>query len=113
MIDANFLNELCDVIAQRVREKPKGSYVSGLATKGLASIRAKITEESGELVEASEQLGRQKKTGVPPKEGTTATFSRNDIIWEAADLLFHMLVLLEVHGIPFNDVLTELKGRRK
>ena|SRR3989338_4765254 len=95
MTETEYLDELCAVIASRVKENPKGSYVSGLVAKGLDAVRDKIDEESSELVEASMEKGRK------------------DIVWEAADLLFHMLVLLEAHGIPFSDVVAELKSRQR
>lgn len=95
IMESAVLEELCGVIAERVKNRPKGSYVAKLVEEGLPAIRAKITEESGELVEASEIKGR------------------GEIVWEAADLLFHMIVLLEAHGIPFDEILQELKRRRK
>ncbi len=94
-MDIEFLDELSGIIAQRVKEKPAGSYVHKLTSEGPSAVRAKITEEAAELVEASELKDRK------------------EIVWEAADLLFHMMVLLEVHGISLGEIVDELKKRQK
>lgn len=64
-----------------------------LLTGGVAAIGAKVTEEAGELVQAA------------------AAESRDRVVSEAADLLYHTLVLLVSRDVPLADVELEL-GRR-
>ncbi len=81
------------IIAKRARERPEKSYVVSLLDKGFAKINEKITEESGELVEA-----------LP--EGDAAHTAH-----EAADLIFHVLVGLQAAGVPVDSVFGELRRR--
>jgi phosphoribosyl-ATP pyrophosphohydrolase/phosphoribosyl-AMP cyclohydrolase len=87
------LNELERVIAARRATGGERSYTRQLLDAGWAKIRAKIGEESAELAEA-----------LP--EGDRAHTAH-----EAADLLFHVLVGLAQAGIPFAEVLAELRRR--
>ena len=64
-----------------------------LMAKGVAAINAKITEEASELAEA----GKEKKDA--------------DVVYEAADLIFHLLVLLGFRDIAITDVYQELARR--
>lgn len=87
------LQQIFDVIRDR-RANPKAdSYVSGLFTKGQDQILKKVGEEATELVMAS-------KNGRP-----------DEIIYEAADLWFHTLVMLGYHGIAPSEVARELRKR--
>jgi len=87
------LQQIFEVIKDRqVRPQPD-SYVSGLFAKGQDQMLKKIGEEATELVVAS-------KNGSP-----------EEIIYEAADLWFHMLVLLGYHGIAPSEVARELRKR--
>ncbi len=81
------------MVESRKREPSARSYTSTLLTGGVAVIGAKVTEEAGELVQAA------------------ATESRDRVVSEAADLLYHTLVLLVSRGVPLTDVEREL-GRR-
>ena len=85
------LAELAALIAQRRKEKPEGSYTAYLFQEGPEKIRKKTGEEAVELI-----LAR----------------TPHEIVYEAADLLYHMLVFLEAEGIALADVLEELKSRR-
>lgn len=86
------LCELVEVIAERKKNPVEGgSYVSGLV-KERGKIVEKLEEELEELIEAEKE---------------------NEIAWEAADLLFFMLVYLENRGVSFSSVLSELKRRRR
>ncbi len=87
------LNELIEVIKDRKLNPKNGSYTSKLVNDQKAII-AKLREELDEFIEAGEK--KEKK----------------EIVWEAADLLFFMLVYLENKNIKFSDVLMELKRRR-
>jgi phosphoribosyl-ATP pyrophosphohydrolase len=86
------------VIAQRRDEAVSGkkSYVASLLEKGVPKISEKIMEEAAEVVEAA---------GEPGSEG------REHLVKEAADLVFHLLVMLGHARIDFSDVEAEL-GKR-
>ena len=86
------LTKLREVVAQRRRELPEGSYTTLLFQKGEDKIRKKTGEEAIELLLAT---------------------TRKDIVYEAADLIYHLMVLLEVKGIPIDDVMGELESRMK
>ncbi|MDR1931603.1 MAG: phosphoribosyl-ATP diphosphatase [Spirochaetales bacterium] len=87
----DILNELTALIARRKQEKTEGSYTTYLFQAGNEKIRKKTGEEAVELI-----LAREK----------------DEIIYEAADLIYHMLVFLEAEEIPLALVLNELKSRR-
>lgn len=87
------LDRLAATIASRRTADPDSSYVAALFAKGLPKIAQKLGEEAVETVIAA--LGGDAKA-------TTG---------EAADLLFHLLVLLEASDIPLADVLAELDRR--
>ncbi len=89
-----FPDELWRVFRQRTREMPRGSYVARLL-KNPDLARKKVGEEAVELVLAS--------------EGT----NRGQLVREAADLMFHTLLLLYEKGVSFNDVQRELGRRRR
>ena len=89
------IEELYEVVLDRKKRPREGSYVSTLMAAGQGRILEKISEESGEVIEAAE-VG-----------------SKADLIHEAADLFFHLLVLLGYKGITPGDVQEELKRRRK
>ncbi|MEY2927710.1 MAG: hypothetical protein RL367_2187 [Pseudomonadota bacterium] len=87
------LNRLEKVIAQRRTGDPASSYVARLSAAGRAKIAQKLGEEAVEAVIAAIQGDAKALTG------------------EAADLIFHLLVLLADAGIAFEDVLAELDRR--
>ncbi len=91
----SFLVYLQDIIDQRKAEMPEGSYTSGLFQKGLNDIARKVGEEAVELV--IESSGR----------------NENTFLNEAADLLYHMLVLLSARNCRIEDVIEVLKLRHK
>ena len=88
-----FLNELSALIATRQHEMPAGSYTTSLFAEGKARIAQKVGEEGVELA-----LARMKDDG-------------EEIVNEAADLLFHMLVLLQDAGLELGDVIQVLQAR--
>lgn len=83
------LPELYQVIAGRFINPVPGSYTATLDSK---KVREKLLEEVQEVVEAR---------------------SREEVIWEAADLLYFLTVLLQKEGVLIDDVLMELQLRRK
>ena len=88
-----FLLELEEVLRGRRTASPDGSYTARLLAGGVDAIGAKVREEAGELVDAAGGDG--------------------DVVHEAADLLYHALVLLVHAGVPLGDVLDELERRRR
>ncbi len=87
------LNKLAQVLEARKGADPESSYVARLYDKGLDAILKKIGEEATELVMAA-------KDGEAEK-----------IVYEAADLWFHTLVLLAAQGLGPQQVLAELERR--
>jgi len=87
------LKRLEATISQRQGAAAGSSYVASLNAKGIDAILKKIGEEATETIIAA-------KSG-----------ARDKIIYETADLLFHMLVLLQHQDIAFDDVLAELARR--
>jgi phosphoribosyl-ATP pyrophosphohydrolase/phosphoribosyl-AMP cyclohydrolase len=88
-----FLGQLERVIAQRIATRPPGSYTAKLLAEGTRRIAQKVGEEGLELALA----------GVAQSDP--------EIIGEAADLLYHMLLLLKVKGLSLSQVIVELETR--
>lgn len=88
-----FLHQLQDIIASRRTAATESSYTAALLAAGPRRIAQKVGEEGVELALA----------GVGDDRGA--------IIAEAADLVYHMLVLLTVHDVGLRDVVTELERR--
>jgi phosphoribosyl-ATP pyrophosphohydrolase len=80
-------------IAERRAADPASSYVAKLNAKGLNKIAQKLGEEATETVIAALTEGRE------------------ELVGEAADLLFHLIVLLNAKSVPLSDVLAELDRR--
>ena len=91
----DFLHELEAVIEQRRDDLAEGSYVSKLYSKGINKIAQKVGEEAVETVIAA-------------KDDDIEAF-RN----EAADLLFHYLILLQARDTRLEDIVAVLKERRR
>ena len=87
------LTRLEATIAARLQADPAQSYVASLAARGLPVIAKKLGEEATETVIAALSGSREELTG------------------EAADLLFHLLVLLAAKGVPLAEVAAELDRR--
>ena len=87
------LTRLEAVIAQRRAASPDSSYVAKLHAKGLPKIAQKVGEEATETVIAA-------LTGDPA-----------ELTGEAADLLFHLVVLLGAKDVALSDVMAELDRR--
>ena len=88
-----FLSYLQDVIDQRKREMPEGSYTTSLFTKGTRKITQKVGEEAVETI-----------------IGAMANDDEN-FIYESADLVYHLMVLLTHKGFRIEDIAAELKSR--
>jgi len=91
---AAIVDKLFDVLCKRRDESdPAKSYTRSLLDKGFPKIEAKISEESGELLEV------------------LAAGEESKVVHESVDLLFHMLVGLCARGIEIDDVWDELDRR--
>ncbi|MBD8027797.1 bifunctional phosphoribosyl-AMP cyclohydrolase/phosphoribosyl-ATP diphosphatase HisIE [Ureibacillus sp. Re31] len=86
---------LADVIRQREMEMPVGAYTTYLFEKGIDKICKKVGEEATEVV-----IGAKNRDA-------------EEVKWEAADLLYHLLVLLQEQKINVYDVLKVLKVRHE
>lgn len=91
----NFLLELEQVIVDRKNNRSEKSYTSSLFDKGINKIAQKVGEEAVELV-------------IESKDDNKDLF-----LGEAADLLFHYLILLQAKDHSLNDVIEVLKGRHR
>jgi phosphoribosyl-ATP pyrophosphohydrolase/phosphoribosyl-AMP cyclohydrolase len=88
--DKNFrLEDLYDVVKDRLENPVQGSYTATL-TKEI--LNKKILEEAGEITKAKE---------------------KEEIIWEAADVLYFLTVMLAKNNVSISDVIEELRRRRK
>lgn len=90
----NELAELDTVIAERVRDRPVGSYTTQLLDGGVRRIAQKVGEEGVETALAAVS-----------EDGAA-------LLGEAADLLYHLLVLLRARGLGLPDVMRTLVARR-
>lgn len=95
MTSDDFLARLEGVIAERFAEPSEASYTSKLARAGTRRIAQKVGEEGVETALAA------------------ATGSRDEVIAEAADLVYHLLVLLADRKIGLDDVIAELERRHR
>jgi phosphoribosyl-AMP cyclohydrolase / phosphoribosyl-ATP pyrophosphohydrolase len=91
----HLLQRLAATVAQRATERPAGSYTVQLLAAGLPKVSQKVGEEAIEVVVAanSEDAGR--------------------LASETADLLYHLLVLLQARGVPLDTVWRELDQRTR
>ncbi|MGY8767972.1 MAG: phosphoribosyl-ATP diphosphatase [Pirellulales bacterium] len=90
------LAQLMAVIEDRKQNPPEKSYTTKLFNGGVEKIGEKITEEAAEVVEAA---------GEPGTEG------RDHLIYEAADLIYHLFVMLGHKEIALTEVESELARR--
>jgi phosphoribosyl-AMP cyclohydrolase / phosphoribosyl-ATP pyrophosphohydrolase len=89
------LSRLAHVIASRAAIRPQGSYTAQLLAGGVAKISQKVGEEAVEVVVAANSEDDERLAS------------------EAADLLYHLLVLLQARGVPLDAVWKELERREK
>lgn len=88
-----FIRSLSDLIARRHAEMPEDSYTTRLFIKGVKKIAQKVGEEAVE-------------SAIEAVDG-----NRDRFIYEAADLMYHYLVLLEQMGVTLPDIERELRKR--
>ncbi len=87
------ITQLEAVIAQRQADMPEGSYTTYLFDKGQDKILKKVGEEAAETIIASKNNDSE------------------ELVAEASDLIYHLMVLLAHHGIPFSQIEAELERR--
>src|ERR1700736_1471825 len=90
-----FLSKLEEVVKQRIVARPEGSYTTKLLAEGTRRIAQKVGEEGLELALAA------------------VAQSDEEIIGEAADLLFHLMLLLQVKELSLAKVVAELELRHE
>lgn len=95
-----WLESLWSTIASRAAERPAGSYTTSLLDGGVDAVGRKVTEEATEVLLAA------KDDAVASSAAT-----RDALAGEAADLLYHALVLLAERGLPPSTVIDTLRGR--
>jgi len=91
--DGRMLERIFEVIKERIRNPQKGSYVSKMVARGEDAILKKIGEEATELVLAAKSEDAK------------------NIIWEAADVIFHVMVLFGQKKLEVKEVFKELENR--
>ena len=89
----NYLTDLQKIIQSKKNGDPNQSYTAQLFFKGLNEIQKKFCEEAIELIIAS------------------ASKNKTQTIYESADVLFHLLVLLTENNISIEEIVDELKKR--
>ena len=91
----NFLDGLYAIIKERILLQSENSYTYKLHLKGLDEIIKKFGEESIEVILAAKHQ------------------DKNNLVYEIADLFYHLTVLMVEKNISYNEVIKELKSRRK
>ncbi len=92
---SDFLIQLQSIIKDRAKNPSNESYTSQLIESGIDRVLRKVGEESAELIIASKN------------------HDSLEIKNEAADLVYHLLVLLEMEGLSFSDVVATLEQRHR
>ncbi|MBC7417129.1 MAG: bifunctional phosphoribosyl-AMP cyclohydrolase/phosphoribosyl-ATP diphosphatase HisIE [Pedobacter sp.] len=91
----NFIFELENIITDRYENPVEGSYINKMQKKGINKIAQKVGEEGVETVIAA------------------LAESREELVGEAADLVFHLLFLLKEKGLSIKDISEKLVERHK
>ncbi|RBP91403.1 phosphoribosyl-ATP pyrophosphatase /phosphoribosyl-AMP cyclohydrolase [Cytobacillus firmus] len=93
--DYEILYTLEKVIEEREQTRPEGAYTTYLFEKGVDKILKKVGEESAEVIIAAKNR------------------DKDELKWEAADLIYHLMVLLREQELPFSEVLKVLNKRHE
>ena len=91
--DIAFLEDLEIIVNDRLKDPSEDSYTARLATAGMKRIAQKVGEEGVELALAA------------------AVGDKDEVIDEAADLLYHVIVLLKVQDLGLKDICDRLQTR--
>lgn len=89
------LKKLEQVIINREKERPEGAYTTYLFEEGVDKILKKVGEEAAEVIIAAKNRNQE------------------ELKWETADLLYHLLVLMVEQKLPFTEVLGVLEERHQ
>jgi phosphoribosyl-ATP pyrophosphohydrolase/phosphoribosyl-AMP cyclohydrolase len=100
-----WLEELWATIVDRAARRPEGSYTASLLAAGVDGPARKVVEEATELLMAA------KDDAVAEASGSGRSGSRDALAGEAADLLYHALVLLAERGLPPAAMIDRLHAR--
>ncbi|KPF42924.1 phosphoribosyl-ATP diphosphatase [Rhizobium sp. G187] len=87
------LTDLEAIVAERANASPSESWTAKLVAGGQSKAAKKLGEETIEAVMAA------------------VTGDRENLVYESADLLYHLMVVLKIGGIPLQDVMQELERR--
>lgn len=91
----DFLLQLEEFIGDRQKQMPVGAYTTYLFDKGIDKILKKIAEETGEVIIAAKNNNSE------------------ELICEAADLIYHLIVLLRNQNVSIEQIVVELEKRHK
>jgi phosphoribosyl-ATP pyrophosphohydrolase/phosphoribosyl-AMP cyclohydrolase len=91
----SFLSQLQDIIGQRIAQSPEGSYTAKLYAQGIRRMAQKVGEEGVEVALAAQSAGN------------------DELVGEAADLLFHLALLLRARDLSLDAVAAELAARHR
>lgn len=94
-VNREMLFALQDIVEERKKNPKEGSYTNYLFEKGVDKICKKIGEESAETIIAAKND------------------SKEELIYEASDLLYHLTVLLSNQGVTIEEIFEELEKRHK
>ena len=95
MTGVQFLDTLQGVITDRLEQAPEGSYTAKLAAQGKLKVAQKVGEEAVELALAAVAQDSAR------------------VIAEAADLVYHLMLLLTLRELTLADVVAELERRHR
>ena len=95
MTGVQFLDTLQSVIKERIEQAPEGSYTAKLAAQGKLKVAQKVGEEAVELALAAVAQDSARVTA------------------EAADLVYHLMLLLTLRELTLADVVAELERRHR
>lgn len=87
------LSDLEKIVEERAKASPDESWTAKLVAAGQPKAAKKLGEEAVEAVMAA------------------VTNDRDNLIYEAADLLYHLIVVLKIAGVPLHNVMDELERR--
>ena len=94
-MDAAILEKLTEVIRDRQLKRPEGSYTTYLFEQGQDKMLKKLGEEAAEVIIASKNL------------------ENGPLVYEMADLVYHLMVLMAYHNLSWDDICAELEARFK
>jgi phosphoribosyl-ATP pyrophosphohydrolase/phosphoribosyl-AMP cyclohydrolase len=102
-----WLETLWTTIATRAAERPEGSYTARLLQGGVDAVARKVTEEATEVLMAA------RDDAAAEADGADRTTARDALAGEAADLLYHSLVLLAERDLAAGTVIEALRVRHR